>query len=365
LEENHLSDFPARVGIWRRKWMMWVTIMVCVVLLCIAGLGWWAYVQFQPPQATGTKIDFVVKPGESVRDISTDLRQEGLIRNEFLFREYVSYQHAGADFQVGHYELTRGMGIAEIVLQLSRGRVADETVTVTIPEGYTVNQIAQRMEDKNICTKADFLKAVNSDRFDEPFLKQLSANAQVKVRLEGYLFPDTYQFKPDEQAHKVVDAMLKDFSDRVNSQVMAQIQSTGKTLPQVITEASIVEKEAKVDSERPLIASVIVNRLKRKMPLQMDCTLQYILGHQEIVTDKATQVSDPYNTYRIIGLPPGPIASPGMSSILATITPAHTDYLYYVVKNDGTGTDYFAKTYAEQLHNEALSQQNLKAHSHG
>lgn len=126
----------------------------------------------------------------------------------------------------------------------------------------------------------------------------------------------------------------------------------------------MIEKEARVDSERPIIASVIVNRLKIQMKLQMDCTLQYILGHQEIVTTKDTKVDDPYNTYLYPGLPPGPIANPGMASILAAITPAKTDYLYYVVKNDGTGTDFFAKTYAEQLHNEQISEANLKAHSH-
>ena len=124
-----------------------------------------------------------------------------------------------------------------------------------------------------------------------------------------------------------------------------------------------MEKEGKGNQERPIIASVIQNRLHRHMKLQIDATLEYILGRKDVLTVKDTEVNDPYNTYLYPGLPPGPIASPGMASILAVIHPAHTPYLYYVAKNDGTGEHYFATTYAEQLHNEALSQENLKTHS--
>ncbi|MCL6625664.1 MAG: endolytic transglycosylase MltG [Alicyclobacillus shizuokensis] len=136
-------------------------------------------------------------------------------------------------------------------------------------------------------------------------------------------------------------------------------------MSQVVTEASLIEKEAKVDAERPLIASVINNRLHHRPPmkLQIDATIEYILGHRDVVTVEDTHVDNPYNTYLHPGLPPGPIASPGLASIRAVLHPAHTDYLYYVAKNDGSGEHYFAATYAQQLRNEARSQHNLHAQS--
>lgn len=323
----------------------------------------WAYQQFQPPKASPGSVAFTVARGESVRDIAQGLHQDGLIRNVFLFRLYVSYEHKGASIQAGHYMMQLGAGIPQIVQELSHGEVVGQMITLTIPEGYTIQQIAQRMQDNHVCTKADFLKSAQGDHFDEPFLALLPRDPKIKYRLEGYLFPDTYEFKRGTSAHNAIDEMLRNFERRTSANVMEKVQSPSN-LADIITEASIVEREAKVDSERPLIASVIVNRMKIHMKLQMDATLQYILGHQEIVTAKDTKVNDPYNTYLNVGLPPGPIGSPGMSSILAALSPAHTDYLYYVVKNNGTGTDYFATTYAQQMHNEQLSQANLKTYGH-
>jgi UPF0755 protein len=364
VEENRAPGVSSIQGRqWLRKWWVWVLGVLVVLCLVVLALGMWAYSQLQPPTGKTDTAAFTVTSGESVRQIAQDLQQVGLIRNAFLFRVYTSYHHSGS-LQAGHYEIQRGTGVAEILQVLGSGKVVAPVISVTIPEGYSVQQIAQRLQDKHVCSKTDFLKAEQNDAFDEAFLTQLKPNPHVKFRLEGYLFPDTYQFKPGTSAHDVINEMLQNFETRVNAQAMKQLQASGKTLPVIITEASMIEKEARVDSERPIIASVIVNRLKIQMKLQMDCTLQYILGHQEIVTTTDTKVVDPYNTYLYPGLPPGPIANPGMASILAAISPAKTDYLYYVVKNDGTGTDFFAKTYAEQLHNEQLSEANLKAHSH-
>jgi UPF0755 protein len=324
----------------------------------------WVYGQLRPPAGTREAVDIQVQPGESVRAVASDLERAGLIRNAFVFRMYVKYKAPGLSFQAGHYRLVRGTPIDGLISALAHGDVVNTAITVTIPEGYTVVQIADKLAAEGICGKSQFLNEVQSGTFDVPFVRDLPKDKHVKYRLEGYLFPDTYEFERGESAHQVLQEFLDNFARHIEGDVTARMQARGLTLDQLLTEASLVEKEARVDKERPIIASVIQNRLQRHMKLQIDATLEYILGHKDVLTEKDTQVDDPYNTYRIDGLPPGPIASPGMASIEAVLNPAKTGYLYYVVKNDGSGQHYFATTYQEQLHNEALSRQNLKAHSH-
>ncbi len=350
----------------QRKFRWWWWLAGAFALICLCGLGSaaWVYGQLRPPVGAREAVDFRVEPGESVSAVALDLERAGLIRNAFVFRLYVKYKAAGQTFQAGHYKLVRGTSIAGLISTLSHGDVVNTAVTVTIPEGYTVVEIADKLAAQGICGKSQFLNEVQRGSFDEPFLQNLPRGKAVKYRLEGYLFPDTYAFERGESAHQVVEEFLANFARHIDGAVTEQMQARGLTLPQLLTEASLVEKEARVDKERPIIADVIQNRLQRHMKLQIDATLEYILGHKDVLTEKDTQVDDPYNTYRNAGLPPGPIANPGMASIQAVLNPAKTNYLYYVVKNDGSGQHYFATTYQEQLHNEALSRQNLKAHSH-
>jgi UPF0755 protein len=350
----------------QRSFRWWQWLAVAFALMCLCGLGgaMWVYWQLKPPVGTGEAVDIRVEPGESVSAVATNLERAGLIRNAFVFRLYVKYKAAGQTFQAGNYKLVQGTSIPGLISALSHGDVVNNAVTVTIPEGYTVVQIADKLAADGICGKSQFLSEVQTGSFDNLLLNDLPKSKTVKYRLEGYLFPDTYEFQRGESAHQVVEEMLANFTHHVDSAVTERMQARGLTLPQLLTEASLVEKEARVDKERPIIASVIQNRLQRHMKLQIDATLEYILGHKDVLTDKDTQVDDPYNTYRNAGLPPGPIANPGMASIQAVLNPAKTNYLYYVVKNDGSGQHFFAATYQEQLHNEALSRQNLKAHSH-
>ena len=340
-----------------------IALLLLAVILLAGGATYYTYREFTPPQSTGRLVNVDIVKGESSSELAQELQRLGLIRNAWVFRMYVRLRPGGGRFLAGHYQVRQGTGIPELVSMFADGDVVSNAVSVTIPPGFTVLQIADRLAALNICSKSAFLKEVQSGTFDAPFLAKLPHNPAIKYRLEGYLFPDTYQFIRGESAHTVVQEMLNDFAEHVNGSVLQQMQKAGLTLPQAITEASLVEKEAKVNQERPIIASVIQNRLHRHMKLQIDATLEYILGHKDVLTVKDTEVNDPYNTYLYPGLPPGPIASPGMASILAVIHPAHTPYLYYVAKNDGTGEHYFATTYAEQLHNEALSQENLKTHS--
>ncbi|MCL6515966.1 endolytic transglycosylase MltG [Alicyclobacillus sp.] len=354
------TPMPARRGRLRRI----LAAAGVVILLGAGAAAVWLWQVSRPSPGTGW-ADVTVRPGESFADVAQALAAAGCVRNAEVFRLYAAWTGQAHRVQAGHYRIARGQAMSAVLDQLVGGRVVTDAVTVTIPEGFTVTQIADRLQASGVCSRQAFLDAVQHDTFSYDFVQAIPADKRIKWRLEGYLFPDTYRFTKGEAAHDVIDEMLRTFADRVTPEMRAEAKAQGKTLHEVLTEASMIEREAKVASERPLIASVIENRLHRKPPmkLQIDATVEYVLGHRDVVTDKDLEVDDPYNTYRYEGLPPGPIANPGLSSIEAALHPAHTDYLYYVVKNDGSGEHYFAATYAQQLHNEALSRANLKAHS--
>lgn len=336
---------------------------VFAVAVMVIG-GFWTYFQYQSPGAQETgPARVVIERGESVTAIGQQLQQAGLIKNASVFRWYIRLSHASGPVQAGMYDIPRGARLPDIVSKFRQGEVVPNTVKVTVPEGYTVADIAVRLETHHICSKQAFLTAEQQGTFAESFVSLLPRNKDIQYRFEGYLFPDTYEFVKGESAHEVINTMLQDFQHHIDAvNVMTALEKQGETLPTLITEASLIEKEALAESDGPRIASVIHNRLKKKMKLQMDATIQYILGHRDIVTDQDLKVKDPYNTYLHYGLPPGPIASPGMTAIMAALHPAKTTYLYYVAKYDGSGTSYFSRTQAQHLRNVKQSEANFKRH---
>jgi UPF0755 protein len=286
-----------------------------------------------------------------------------MIRSETAFLLYYRLHRAQLPILAGTYALSPSMSVQQIMQKISSGEVVQTAIAVTIPEGFDLEDIAAKLQQAGICHAQAFISATQQDTFKQPFLKQLVGRKQVRYRLEGFLFPDTYDFTRGEKPAEVINEMLDDFAARVLTPANVKaMKADGLTLNQAITEASLVENEAKVDSERPLIASVIDNRLKAHMKLQIDATVDYAIGHHlTVVTDAdILDAKGPYNTYLFAGLPPGPIGNPGLKSIEAVLHPAKTQYLYYVAKGDGSGTDYFARTYAQQLHNEMLREENLK-----
>lgn len=362
--QRHMKSKTRRINLKNllsRRWVRRVLLVVGVLIIMGLIVLGSAYQGLKPP-APGAQVRFQVKSGETSAEVTQDLKRNGLVRSAFWFRIYLSWTGAGRHLQAGAYQLPIGSSVSEIAYAMVGGVVADDTVTVTIPEGFTVVEIANRLQQDGVCGAKAFLTAEQRDVFNESFLTQRSQSPAVKYRLEGYLFPDTYQFVRNEPPHQVIDLMLQNF-DRRTAPLMRTAQATGMSLNQLVTVASLIEQEAKVDDERPIIASVIDNRLNRGMMLQIDATVEYVVGHRDVLTDTDLAVADPYNTYQHAGLPPGPIANPGLASLEAALHPAKTDYLYYVVKNDGTGRDYFAVTYAEQLRNIQRSQANLRAHS--
>lgn len=353
------SGSNGRSVVRRRGWLALGAIVFVIAVLAVG-----AYRSWMPPTADGTAQDVLLRPGESTRALAADLKQRGLIHSPLLFRVYLAWSGLGPRLEAGHYRFNRGETTAFIAQHMAAGDVVVNTVRVTIPEGFTVLQIADRLATAGICSQAAFLNAAQHDQVPQPMASWVPADARVKYRLEGYLFPDTYGFEKGETAHQVLQEMLHDFLAHVDGPVQTAMAQKHLTMLQVITVASLIEREAKVAAERPVISSVIYNRLRIGMPLQMDASIQYILGHQNIVTNQDLQVDDPYNTYLHPGLPPGPIANPGLASIQAAIQPARTQYLYYVVKNDRSGTDYFSSTYAQFLRDKSTSEANLQKYGH-
>lgn len=290
----------------------------------------------------GRSVNITVPRSASSSNIGRILHEQGLVHSAWFFNLYTRLKGVDGKLKAGRYTFSTAQSLPEIVNELVKG--PDEGRVFTIPEGFNLKQIAELLEREGLVTRQDFLAAAAEDRFDYPFLRGLPPGPN---RLEGYLFPDTYRVGSYTRAHEVIDLMLSRFDRKLKEMdYYRKVKAAGLTLHQAVIIASMVEREARVDRERPLIAGVIFNRLKRDMPLQIDATVQYALGsHRAKLYYKDLEVDSPYNTYLIRGLPPGPIACPGEASLLAAVQPVKTSYLYYVARPDGTHA--FASTLDE------------------
>ena len=236
------------------------------------------------------------------------------------------------------------MSIEEILLELQKGIVKQKGVRFTIPEGFTVEQIATRLEEKELVEREAFLELCRdygeSGSNASPLLQKLGEiPAQVRFRLEGYLFPDTYEVHLDATEEEIVELMLSRFFEIFDEDCCLRAEKMGLNIHQVVTIASLVEKEATLPEERPLIAAVFHNRLNSKvLPFLQSCaTIQYILGESKpVLTHQDLEIDSPFNTYLYPNLPPGPIASPGRQALQAALYPEDVEYLYFVSKKDGS-----------------------------
>jgi UPF0755 protein len=268
-----------------------------------------------------------IPSGTSFRAAAESLASAGVINSPTLFRAYASVRGDDRAIKPGSYELRRGASWASVLDALTSGQAA--LGSVTIPEGYEITQIVP-LVTKALGVPADSVEAAVRDT---ALLRRLDVPTPT---LEGYLFPETYTFTPGTTARAAVTRMVEEFERRWRPEWTAQLQALAMSRHDVITLASIVEKEARRSEERPVISAVYHNRLKRRMALQADPTVQYARGgHTARVLYKDLEVESPYNTYRNVGLPPGPIASPGSPSIAAALFPANVPYLFFVAAPDG------------------------------
>jgi UPF0755 protein len=291
-------------------------------------------------KAAGDQV-FVVKEGQSLREAAEELEEKGIVKSRRLFVLWAKLTGQTKQIKAGEYALSARMAPVGILKKLQKGMVI--TYAVTIPEGYTMEQIADLLESKGLVKKAQFLNLARDP-------KVLSHYGTPGPSLEGYLFPDTYHFSRGLPPLTLIDAMVKRFWQIVGP-LKERADEVKMKMEDVVILASIVEKETGRPEERPAIASVFLNRLKRGMRLESDPTVIFGLGAFDgnLKKDDLTRET-PYNTYVIRGLTPGPIANPGLDAIKAVLYPARTDYLYFVSKNDGS--HYFSKTLAE--HNRAV-----------
>ncbi len=303
-------------------------------------------------------IRFVISKGDNASTIAGNLLAQGFITDADLFRNYVRYYGIDAQLQAGTYFLKKTFIIPQIAQVLINAGAS--TVTVQVIEGWRLEEIVRAIDGNPMLafTGADFLKLAGPGAVVPPEFA-----ARVGLRpgqsLEGFLFPATYTLPADAPADELVTRMLANFDAQFTDQMKADAQAQNLTIYQVVTLASIVEREAMVPDERPVIAGVYLNRIKASMTLDADPTIQYALGNSrdpstwwpKITVQDYRSVQSPYNTYLNPGLPPGPIANPGLASIIAVVHPQPSSYLYFRTTCTGDGRHKFAVTFAEQQAN--------------
>ncbi len=298
--------------------------------------------------ATGTVKEFVVASGENVKNISEQLKDEKIISSSFAFQSYVWLKNAGTKIQAGEYEIPLGENIPYVVDLLTEGKVKDNSVQITIPEGYSSQLIVERISNfKFQISNKDLLNIINIPntvlRSKYWFLEK-DKDGEPKS-LEGYLFPDTYKFHEDADAEDVIGKMLDNFENKIEP-LKSQILGSEMTLHKIVTLASIVEKEVASQEDMKIVAGLFLHRLRIKMLLQSDATINFVTqkgNPSPLYSD--LEVDSPYNTYKYGGLPPGPICNPGFNAIEAVLNPIDTDYLYFLTPVDRPTV--FSRTLAE------------------
>ena len=310
-----------------------------LLVACLAVAGWMAWALLSPVTPEGQKF-VLLRPGFGTRRIASELKAAGVIRSETAFVLWHG-MHKQRSLKAGEYLFERAASTLDIHEKIARGEIYVHTVV--IPEGFTMFDIAQAMADAGLGTREEFL---NLAKTETPLIADLAPEA---TSLEGYLFPDTYEFTRTQSLAEMVGAMVKKFR-----QVSREVGLEGN-VHQTVTMASIVEKETAAGDERPLVASVYYNRLAHHVALDADPSVIYaelLQGtYQGALHHEDLQVNSPYNTYRHAGLPPGPIGNPGKSALEAAMHPATSNYFYFVA--DGTGHHRFSESLEEHNRNVA------------
>jgi len=311
--------------------------MICV-LLCGSFLTW-VYLQFQPVRAGADQtVTVVVKKGESLESIANNLQQKGIIKNAFIFKLYARIQKLDVKIQAGSYTLDAGQTLPTIALQLTEGT---EDVWVTLLEGWRREEISEYL------AKQEELSEFEADAFLE-----------ISAASEGMLFPDTYLLPKEMSAEDIYDLLTRTFEKKFAQKYEKEIQASGKSLNEIVTFASLLQREAKTFTDMRHVAGILENRMRIKMPLQVDATLQYVNGYNS--QEKSwwapplaayKKIQSPFNTYLVQGLPPHAIANPGLDALRAALDPLPTNDVFYI--HAPSGTMYYAQTLEEHTSNVA------------
>ena len=321
-----------------------VNVTTIIVIMIIIITIWQCFKIVDTPLKIKDEEIIEVAEGDSFYGVLNKLSEEDKIKNEFLVKLYLKIRGIKPEVLAGTYKLDNSMTLDEIITLLSNDSTIGK-IYITIPEGYTIDDIATELEENNICSSEDFINSVKN--YDLP--AYVSNNPNKRYNLEGFLFPDTYSFNENENADFVVKTMINRFEEVWQELVQSlNLSIADDEIEKIVNVASIIEKEAVVDSERSLISSVIYNRIAIEMPLQIDATVIYSYGyHIEKMYEKHLEIDSPYNTYMYYGLPIGPISNPGRASLMAALKPEKTDYLFYLLESEYT--HYFTDNYDDFL----------------
>ena len=294
----------------------------------------------------GTVVEIEIKQGQSTKSIANTLKENGLIFSVSGFLRAVEKSEYANSLRYGMYQIKRGTDTEDIIKLLATGGNVKNSVSVTIPEGFSLERIVERIAGLGLSDSEELYAAVQAD-YDYGFLDCIPEEAEVKYRLQGFLFPSTYEFSKDADAKSIINTMLAEFEKQMKKEGISETQ-----LYEVVTLASLVEREAKLDDERAKIAGVINNRIAKGMLLQIDATVVYAISDGMYDVDrvlyKDLETDSPYNTYKYKGLPAGPICSPGIKSIKAAAFPEKHNYYYYRTDTQkADGSHIFTETFDE------------------
>lgn len=332
--------------------MISVIVFVLIVMSIAGGSYYYIQKQIRSPldEKSTVEKEFAVEKGEGVKDISAALEKEGLIRGAGYFQIYVWQEKVAEKIQAGDYQLSPSMSIPDIVEIFMGGKIVNEDVWVTIPEGFLVREIDRRLAENGLIQEGELISMDENVKFDLSQYYFLSDRPKGSS-LEGFYFPDTYKYKKEVSVEDVAKKMLDNFGRKFNEDLQLEVKRQGKTVYETIVLASIIEKEAGSREDMKKVSSVFHNRLQIGQRLESDATVNYVIGKGRAqATYEDLKTNSPYNTYMYAGLPPGPISNPGIDAIEAAIYPDKTDYFFFLTRSDN-GLAVFSKTFDEHILN--------------
>lgn len=323
-------------------------VKIIILLIFLIGILFFMYynsVISRPLKSNQPIVAIEVKQGDGFYDVLNKLEKEGKLRNKLMIKLKLAIDSKNINLNEGIYEISYDTNLNELIRSLENNSDNINLVKVTIPEGYNVEEIGERLEECGFSTKQEFVDAVKNYQLPD----FVEVRDKTRYNLEGFLYPDTYLIQKGTSAEDIITIMVDRFKTVINQvEEETKIDLDQEKLYDTITIASMIEKEARVDEDRPLISSVIYNRLDKDMKLQLDATVLYSLGyHVETVLNRHLEVDSLYNTYKYKGLPEGPICSPGIESIKAAMSPIESNYIYYILQKDGS--HYFTDSYDDFL----------------
>lgn len=331
----------------KKKVVLGSLLIVVAIVLCVVLLVFLEYIRSTSSEKT---VIVEIPKGASESLIADILEENGVIDYKINFKLKMRSSEYRGKLNYGKYVLNKKMCIEDAIEALSRPSELKKGIRLTIPEGYSAQMIAKRCENAGMCTAEDFLAELKNGEFDYSFIADIPENKNVKYKLEGYLFPSTYDFSMEANAHTVINTLLGEF-EKQYSNIKSKLPKD-MSMSEAVNRAALIEREAKLDSERTMISGVIKNRLKIGMLLQIDASVVYAISDGmydvERVLYKDLKIDSPYNTYKYTGLPAGPICNAGIKSLEAAMTPKEHKYLYYHTDtNKNDGSHIFSETFAQ------------------